>query len=427
MACSNPFDVLRLRSEDLGPTLYVKASWKDPWLNIVPRAEYPQGAGLVRSSFQVGRSEPTTDEETWNAIAVAEGGTHIGSCGVTYNDTYVGEKETTYKPEVFGLRGPDVCQDDLAIYWESEQFWMKYFEALEKRNIKSITNRLENIYMNYATKVVPSTTGHVTEYAGDVSTQPPSSSVDLSAISGANLPGCGLTQDILDDQAAALAEEGADVPNSNGWITQGESGPEFPLLIGQEASNQLLLNNAELRSDYRQAFMGWGDANLVIQRIGASRIIKNFRHIITRFPARWGYTGGALYRVPRFRMSTASADATLGRVAIVNPDWQNPDIAGYEAAVVLNPWVFTERILRPVNAAPGMKWQAQNYFGEWHFVTGNDAFLGMDSCAGIADPMHKRGRHFAEYRHAAEPIFANYGRVILFKRCPSTIDCVTCS
>lgn len=422
MACAQPFDVLRLRTEDLGPTLYVKASYKDPWLNLVPRAEYPQGAGLVRSSFQIGRSEPTTDEETWNAI-VAQGAS-TGPCAVTYNDTNVGEKETTYKPEVFGLRGPIVCQDSLAIYWESEAFWMKYFEALEKRNIKSITNRLENIYMNYSTKVVPSTNGTITEYAGQVSTQPPGSAVDLSGVA---VPGCGLTQDILDQEALALSEESADVPNSNGWITMGESGPEFPILIGQEASNQILLNNAELRSDYRQAFMGWGDANLVIQRIGASRIIKNFRHIITRFPARWGYTNGAFVRIPRFRMSSAAADATLGQVAIVNPDWLNPNIAGYEAAIVLNPWVYTERVLQPVNAAPGMKWNAQNYFGEWHFVTGNDAFLGMDSCNGISDPMHKQGRHFAEYRHAAEPIFPSYGRTILFKRCPSVIDCVTCS
>ena len=126
-------------------------------------------------------------------------------------------------------------------------------------------------------------------------------------------------------------------------------------------------------------------------------------------------------------MSSASADATLGQVAIVNPNWKNPNIAGYEAAVVLNPWVYTERVLRPVNSAPGMKWQAQNYFGEWHFVTGNDAFLGMDSCNGISDPMHKQGRHFAEYRHAAEPIFPSYGRVILFKRCANVVDCLTCS
>lgn len=413
--------------EDLGPTLYTRASWKDPWLNLVPRSEWPVGAGLVRSAFTIGRSEPSTDEETWSTIQVTSGGTFTGSCGTSYTQTYVGYKETTYNPEGFGLVGPLICQDDLTIFWNSKDFWEKYFQALEKRNMKSIINRLANIYMTYATKVIPNADGSYTEVAGNTSTQPPGAAVDLTGVT--TPPACGLSQDLLDNQAISLSEDGADNPNTNGWITQGPSGPEFPLLIGEGASNQLVLNNAELRDDYRSAFMGWGDANPVIQRIGASRIIKNFRHIITRFPPRWSITDGtgALVRVPTWLMSTSSTDASKGQVAIVNPAWQNPGVAAVEGAVVLNPWVYTEEVLRPVNTAPGMKWTAQNYFGEWRFVTGNDALLGFDGCTGVKDPTHKLGRHFAEYRHAAKPIFPDYGRLILFKRCPAVIDCVTCS
>lgn len=426
MACQNPFDVLRMRVEDLGPTLYARASWKDPWLNFIPRSEWPMGRGLVASAFTIGRSEPATDEETWSPITTTSGGTFVGSCTVNYVQAFVGYKETTYKPEVFGLVGPAVCQDDLTLHWESQHFWEMYFQSLEKRNQKSIINRLANIYMNYSTKVVANSDGSVTETAGNILTQPPGAAVDMTNIS---VPGCGLTQDLLDTEALTLSEIGADTPNTNGWITQGESGPEYPILIGEYASNQLLLNNAELRSDYRQAFMGWGDANPVIQRLGASRIIKNFRHIITRFPPRWGITDGtnALFRIPTWIMSTSSTDASKGQVAIINPDWQNPTIAAVEGAIVINPWVYTEEVLRPVNSASGMKWTAQNYFGEWRFVTGNDAFLGFSGCTGIADPTHKQGRHFAEYRHAGKPIFPEYGRLILFKRCPNTVDCLTCS
>lgn len=427
MACATPFDALRMRVEDLGPTLYTRASWKDAWMNLVPRGEYPAGAGLVRSSFTIGRSEPSTDEETWSPIQTTSGGTFVGSCSTTYNQTYVGYKETTYKPEGFGLVGPLICQDDLTLHWQSQEFWEKYFMALEKRNMKSIINRIQNIYMNYATKVYANTDGSVTTTAGNINTQPPGSSVDMSGLPG--IPGCGLSQDLLDQVSLALSEDGADVPNSNGWITQGPAGPEWPMLIGEQASNQLLLNNAELREDYRQAFNGWGDANPVIQRMGASRVIKNFRHIITRFPPRWGITDGtnALYRVPTWLMSTNSNDVTKGQAAIVNPDWQNPNVAVIEGANVLSPWVFTEEILRPVNSAPGMKWTAQNYFGEWRFVTGNDALLGFNGCTGVTDPTHKLGRHFAEYRHAAKPIFPDYGRLVLFRRCPSVVSCVTCS
>lgn len=392
---------------------------------MVPRSEWPIGAGLVRSSFTVGRSEPSTDEETWEPITTTSGSSFVGSCNVTYNQTYVGYQEITYKPEKFGLVGPLICQDDLTLHWNSIEFWDKYFQALEKRNLRSIQNRLANIYMNYATKVVPNGDGTVTRTAGVLTTQPPGSTVDMTGVS---VPGCGLTQDILDGEAVLLTELGATNPNSNGWISFGPSGPIYSLYIGMEASNQILLNNAELRDDYRFAFESFGDANPVIQRLGASRIIKNYRHIINLFPPRWEIAGSSLVRVPTWVMSTSSTDATKGQVAIINPRWLNPAIATVEGAIVLNPWVYTEEVLRPVNSAPGMKWTAQNYFGEWRFVTGNDALLGFAGCTGIQDPTHKQGRHFAEYRHAARPIFPEYGRLVLFRRCPNVaIDCASCT
>lgn len=425
MACATPFDVLRAKTEDLGPTLLVRASWKDPWLNLIPRDTYPKGAGYVRSSFTVGRSEPATDEETWAAIAAINSESNpTGACNVTYNQTYVGLKEDTYKPENFGLVGPLICQDDLTMYWQSQEFWEKYFQALEKRNKKSITNRLGNIYMQYVPKAPANAS--FTWYDGDITTQPAPAAVDLTDLD-LDLPTSELTQEMLDATAIVLMEEGADEPNSNGWITQGPDGPEFPLYIGSWMSHRLLLNNSELRSDFNQAWQGMKNANPVIQRLGASRVIKNFRHIISRFPPRWQLSNGALTRVPTWTMSTNAADATKGRVAIINPNWRNPAVAAYEGAIVFNPWVMKEEILMPVNSLPGAKLKPQNYFGEWQFVTGNDAVLGFDSCTGIQDPLHKQGRHFAEYRHALKPQFPVYGRLIVFKRCADSYDTITCS
>ena len=66
--------------------------------------------------------------------------------------------------------------------------------------------------------------------------------------------------------------------------------------------------------------------------------------------------------------------------------------------------------------------------GEWVFITGNDALIGFSDCtAGTKDPTHKLGRHVAEYRHGAKPIFPDYGRTIIFTRCVQDFDCVYCS
>ena len=166
---------------------------------MMPRDTYPVGAGLVRSAFTIGRSEPSTDEETWNAIVTTSGGTFTGSCGVTYNQTYVGYLETTYKPEGFGLVGPLFCQDDLTLHWNSLDFWEKYFQALEKRNVKSIVNRLANIYMNY----VPSVLTLATSFSYISGSFPPSQplrTVDVTAlaVNSVRTPSCNLSQDSLD-------------------------------------------------------------------------------------------------------------------------------------------------------------------------------------------------------------------------------------
>lgn len=449
-ACATPFDILRSRVESLGEELYLRASWRDVWLNLIPRGDYPKGAGYVRSSFQIGRSEPASDEETWQTIAPIDTGSNTtGACGLTYNQTYAGYHEDLYKPAMFGLMGPPLCQDDLTMYWNSEEFWERYFQALDKRNRKSIINRLGNVYRQYSYKASANADFHY--IAGNVATQPASSVVDLSGLS---IPQSELTQEMLDGTAIELMEEGADEPNSNGWITQGADGAEFPLYIGSWMSQRLFLNNSELRSDVNQSFQGWKEANPTLKRLGSSRILKNFRHVINRFPARWAFvaanatinftatgpnaTSGTITtftqgatsgfkRIPTFVQSTNSADASKGQVAVVNGVWRDPSVAAYESVEVLSPWVMKEEVLMPVNSLSGAKLNPQNYFGEWKFVTGNDAFLGIDGCTGITDPMGKQGRHFAEYRTALKPIFPQYGRMILFKRCQNAYDSVTCS
>jgi len=444
LACPTPFDVLRARTESLGETLYVRASWRDPWMNIVPRDVYPLGAGYVRSVFEIQRSEPGSDEENWPAIQSIANNPGGGACAGTATQAYVGMTEQTYAPEGFKLKGPLICQADLAMYWHSQEFWEKYFQALEKRTRKSVINRIGNVYRTYVPKASANANFH--SIPGTLNIQPAGQFVPMAGLNGANIPTSELTQEMLDTVAIELMEEGADEPNSNGWITQGPDGPLFPLLIGPDMSQRLLTNNAELRSDLNQSFQGWGEANPVIKRMGASRTIKNFRHMITRFPARWtsgtmtvgtpttasrvnaGTLNAAnpLLRVPTFLVSPIVAGGK-GYSVTVNPDWRDPALANYEGADVLNPWVMTEELIKPVNSAPGMKWHPQNYFGEWQFVTGNDAVLGEADCTGITDPLHEQGRHFAQYKHAFKPVFTNYGRMLLFARCANGYSTVQCS
>lgn len=419
MACGTPFDAFRMATESLHEELYLRASYRGIWINLIPSVEYLQGTGLTQSSFTVGRSEPITDCENWmritgSTIGCLDGATASasGACSVCWNDTQWGYKEITYSPEQFGLRGPIICQDDLIFNFNAERFLEVYLQALAKRSQRSLENRLMNVYMHLTPKY--SATASFPSIPGGVFTNGVAPS--CPDFTGLTPPTSELTQEMLDKVAATLNELGASDPNTNGWINLGDDGPIYPLYIGQEASQDIQLNNAELRQDYR-----WAEPMALIKRIGASRVIRNFRHVINLFPPRYNFLGGLWTRIPTWVMASTAPHASKGQVAIINPQWQT---AAYEAAMVLSPWVFHKEVVRPVNSAAGLSWDPKSYMGEWQFVTGGTEITDTD----CYDPTKKLGRHFAEYKVAHRPIFPEFGATIIFKRCPTTnFGTVTCS
>lgn len=397
--CVTPFDAFRLATESLPYEIYRRASFKDIWLNVIPRAEYKMGTGLNQSTFTLGRSEPTSDEETWTTISLSTDDVYTGSCGVTYNPVEIGFDEVVYHPEQFGLSGPVICQDDLIYNFNAAAFLEGYIQQITKRSQRSVVNRLHVLYRDLTIKSVASTS--YTSYDVRTLTMPAAT--------------CELSQEMLDQTAVELNEAGAQDPDSSGWITLGDNGPIYTLYIGQQQSQNIQLDNAEFRQDFR-----WAEPMALIKRMGATRMIKNFRHVINLFPARYTYTGGHYVRVNTWVM----ANGTKGKVAQVNPAWQ---AAPYESAVVVHPWVMTEELVKPVNSAAGLSWTPKNYFGEWMWVTGGKEITDP-SVGECFDPTKKLGRHFAEYKHAARPIFPEFGRYILFKRCGlGDFDCGDCS
>lgn len=410
MACT-PFDAFRIATEHLDRDIYQRASWQDVWINLINRGTRPKGIGLTRSTFTIGRSEPTTDEPEFEAVSVTDGETYTGACGTTYNDVEVGFTEHTFSPEKFGWKGIIVCQDDLMIAHRMDDFLMKYVPAMTKNTRKTIGNRMAAIYTHYVPKAVVGTS--MTFDTGGTGAPPASPVIELDKAT------CYLDQEHLDYTAAVLNEEGAMEPDTNGWITLGEDGPIYPLYIGQEASAQILVQNSDLRQDRRDADSGLGNAAMLFKRIGATKVIKNFRHVINLFPPRYTYNDGTgrYTRVPTWLMSAT----TKGKRGVINPAWRAAD---YEGLYVLTPWVFQSDIMQPQSTVGDMNWSSKSYVGEWEFITGGREICEDDTY----DPRKKLGRHFAEFWHDPKPMYPEYGRSIVFKRCLSQqFPCTACS
>lgn len=400
MACSNVFDAMKVATESLDMDLYRVATFDNVWMNLIPRGVYPKGVGTTRTVFTIGNSFPTTDESTWESITLASG-SNQGACDPTFNDAYFGFTQSNYSPERFGLRGPILCKDDLYFDHNADAFLEAYVQELGKHSGKILANRLEVLYRQFVPKWVANPSFTKTVQTG------------ITALAASTSQ---LTQQHLDRVATTLIEDRATNVNSNGFVSFSSMGPVFTLYIGMEASNAILTNNSDYRQDLRD-----GTPNALLRRMGATQATKNFRHLINLTPPRFSHNGADYVRVPTYSDSAG----TKGTVSDLNADWVSTTTAPYEGAYVLHPGVYTEELIAPEASVGGVGFDPSSYMGQWQFVTGPDAQQG-NTCS---DPLHKRGRHFAEYMHAAKP-GANLkaGAFIIFKRCPvNDFTAVTCS
>jgi hypothetical protein len=411
---NSAFDAMAVASESLGTEIHRKATHSSVWMNLIPKSTFKGGSGFVQTTFTAENSLPTSDTETWSELSsssLSDGtGDNVGVCDTAWNDVNLGYSTRQYQPESYALRGPIICSTDLIFEHNVNAFLSAYVQELTKRAKFSMENKLQNEYAKFAKKVMltgSEGTAAITAFAGGTAVEA-HTDAGGNEFAQADPSAVDLEQSHLDLLAQELIEEGATEGDSNGWITLDEAGPVFPLLIGMEASNKIVKNSG---SDYRND-LRYGEPNQLLKRIGASRILGNFRHVPTVMPMRydWNDTTKAFERVNQY----VEADATKGKKYTINPDWK---AATHEAAVVLNPSVYTAEAVRPVTSAGGLSWSPQNYNGDWKWVTGlNNISDSTTAVTTGTDPFQKLGRHFCEYMYAMKPVRPDDGMVIIFTR-----------
>jgi hypothetical protein len=413
MSCTSVFDAFRYATEDLDQDVARTASYRSIWLNLIPRGTYPKNVGTNRSVFAIGNVEPTSGTGAWTPIDLSNQLGATGDamdtpneiCTNNWTDVEYGFNEATYGPEISQLRGPVICKKDLLFSHDPDTFLAGYIEEIAKRAKREWERNLQFHHVALSRKA-----SAIADFEGSFH--------DQTALTGLDCPTGELTQEMLEIVAQYLNEDGATTPDSNGFITWEDAGPIFSLYIGMSQSQRILRQNAELRQDYR-----WADPQNLIARIGAKRVIGNFRHIINQRPQRYTCSGGTFTEVQPYVNGSGATAPTKGTVQVINPAWR---AAPYEAADVLSPLLFTSEVVPPTNAAGGVAFNPTNYMGEWEFVTG--AFKWDSACE---DPLEDRGRHYAEFIAAAKPNLAarfKYGYKIFYKRCiGNDVEITTCS
>lgn len=417
MACSNILDGFSIATESLDQMIYQQAQHRSVWLNLIRRSTYPLGEGVLRTAFGIGNVEMTA-ADTWRTFSLGtqpldiDDGVDQG-CYNDYKDIYWGHVLKTYSPEQSQLQGPIVCVKDLSFGHNIDDFMSSYVQKIGVRAQRTWERRYRDIHIQFSKKAVA-----IPDFQSSWVDQE-----DLGSTTALDTSACELSQEMLEFVAQNLIEDGATNPDESGFISLGPSGPIFSLYIGMHQSQRLArVNNDVIIQNQREAFSGFGEDSPLVKRIGATRILGNFRHVINPLPPRYTESAGVYTEVEPFINYTAPAGmSSKGTHQSINPAWRN---APYEAALVLSPDLFTSEIVAPHNA--GLDFDPRSYMGVWKFISG--AYKWDTDCV---DPTKQRGRHFAEFLHAPKPnpvgIF-KYGWWIVFNRCRGNdVTCVECS
>lgn len=400
-ACPSAFEALRIATENLPNTIFRKASQRNFWTGYIDAEEFPRNKGVNQTVFVVGNSEPYSNAEAWTDLSLSSNAITAGGsalCTPSYTDVDVGYNERTFAPRRFGLAGPVICRETLGFAHDPATFLRQYQNELVKRAARTWEFELRNRAIRLFSKA----------NAG------PDFRIDTSGsqIFANFAPTSQLTLDMLDEAAQHLIEVGATDADQE-WVELGPEGPIFPLVIGNIAAKRLLTNDSGIRQDYNYADMGKGPQAALLKRIGASRVLRNFRIVPTVLPPRYNFTAGAWVQVATYE----SVAGTEGTVARVSDDYHN---ALYEVAFIPHPMAFKKSVVRPDSA--GLDWSPLNYMGEWTWLTGGQ--ISTDYCF---DPMKNYGRHFANFMYAPKPIFPEFGIAIIYKVCPQDFQTAACA
>lgn len=403
MACANVFDVMPVATEYLSKEIYKRATFDSVYDTVIPRGEFAPNSGLTHTTFTVLNSAPTSVTADWDSVTLANG-SNGGSCDTTWNTVNVGYQSATYTPVKRGWRGPLLCRDDLYFDHEPAQFIDGYIQNLADFVSLDWNYQLQRKYVR-SVPIYVCRSGFATPAAASSTLTAPQATSEV-------------TLEMLETLAAQLIYNRATKPDSYGFVQLTDVGPTFSLEIGMEMSQKLVRNVPEYRQDIR-----WAEPSLFMKKIGATKVIQNFRHVISPLPLRFTYDGTKYVEVPRW----SNTSATKGTAQDINPAWLSPASAPYEAAVVLSPYVMTAEVVRPPSAVGAVNWSPYGYMGEWKWVTGIEAISQADG-DGCFDPLRKKGRHYAEYIYAPRPgANPKAGAVVIYKRCAESYTLSSCT
>lgn len=367
--------------------IYRKTIAENPYLPIVPRAEFKPEEGYTPYVVTTSAEMPTAYPDSLSNIS-ASNGSGSAACDVDATEVKHGHVVRTYALEQDAIRSTVLCLSDLQFSWNAAQ----EIGNLQKDLAQYVSTRWADWYRIKNISMIDTKIG--TEASGAFNTVDSSlaSFVGLS-----DLPSAQLSWDHLDALYDLLAQRGA----SEKAPAMAGGKPTFMLACGPQVKRRLWQADTKVRDT-----VNWQTGNAALENFKARGIdtaINGFAPLVDMYPIRYAADGTT--KIYPF----VNSNATKGRKWALNPNYlpvAQGGLAVYEVAYVLSDSIWEARP-RPT----GSTQYGQAGFNPINYV-GDLQWINNKTMAGLND-LGNKGYYRCDIQVAAKPIFPEFGFAIL--------------
>ena len=425
--------VLVQEANRIGADIHAENVHTSPWMDLIPKGNFPEGMGYRLQSLIYERALPTNAAQdtiglTWGDFAGPSGfksgqdhsASVTGTAGLLNDsvsdyhgplanadagggaDTGPSRIDWQKRLEPYSLKratvwSPEINVDDLRFAAHRNEQLSASFDALAEGVRYGWEERYRDEYQricNFVVECIASTNASLTAIAAGAG------STDDKFDNG--IPGTTLNigNGVLDKIYNALVRGGA------GKKAYGmENGrPIFGLVLSSEAS-YTLMTESNIRTDVNES----SRVDELLAPLGVSKGFRGFYHIIDDLAPRYrvassdtGYTNGDFFRVEPYTISS--------NVIIPNSAYEAVT-AKFEVAFVLHKEVMEALIPNPVSGASGVTFDPVDYSGKFHWVNIKSVDL---------NPLGTVGNFLGVLASATKPLKTKFGYAIIYDRTHAT-------
>lgn len=397
--CEAVTNSLLIESGRLGKPIFARAARSRPIIRLQgsTRGAWQNGMGLSIGAVTFERMIPDTPAGVWANIALSDGDS-VNACLPPTDTVEFGETTRTYQPQHMALNTADFCIRDIQFDWQYEEVLGKITKGFADISQWIWGERYTSEYVRLAGHHLTLNTGH-----GEQDSP--------TAYNTSFQPDATLSQGVLNDIYLDLYREGADLSEG---LDEATGAPVFTLILGSEASRNVIKSDPAMATDNRYAFTGSRtDPNspLLVGMPTKRKSYAGFMHEIDPYPRRFTLSAGAYAQVFPF----VSSSTTKGIKWELNPAYK---AAPYEEAIVWHADNYQSLAVNTVtNPAPGWSFDPHSWMGKFEPRNIIDRTCNPDGTIIFWRAL------FAD---ASKPINPAVGYAILFKRCPNNLNLADC-